>query len=85
METLAADITQRILPCEIVEDFGVAPESDCPSFAYPIVFEERDVSNFQTSWAPNSNITIVGFTGFETYVHAISCEVQVSFIVPANK
>jgi hypothetical protein len=87
-QTTPVDITGGNLPCEIIEDFGVAPVGTCAGGlveAWAVVFEESDVSDFQTSWDPDSKYRESGLPGNTTYKWGVSCVVDISFLVPTKK
>ena len=79
MQRTPADITGGNLPCEIVEDFGVG---SCSGPEIAVIWEEKDVMNFQTSWDTDSKLRLVTGPGFPIYMEGLSCEVKISFQVP---
>lgn len=88
LQTTPADITGGNLPCEIVEDFGKELAGACEAgtvTASAVVFEESDVSNFQTSWDTPTKFRLTGLPGDATYEYGVSCEVDVSFLVETKK
>ena len=75
LATEPLDITTYEFPDQIVSDYDMG-DPDLGSSA--VVFDEKDVSNFQVI----QDIQIDSSSGSLTYNHMLACDVRISFIVP---